>query len=331
MKKKNLLLTVVATFLFSTAMLAQVPNYVPSNGLVGWWPFNGNANDESGNGNNGNVFGATLTSDRFGMPFHAFNFNGTSDYILVNNSNSLNITGSEITISYWINYENAISTIDLYKGISKGGYDVGNGYELIFANNSTNVNGNCQVNGAQGGFYCGDINLYRLNWTQITATVSNGIGTIYYNGILQSTNSSGNGINNFIATTASLYFGKRNPLNMYAGFVEGRMDDIGIWNRALTQQEVTNLFTGTNVGVNEIAKSNLFTVYPNPANEQIIIKADASLLGANYTIYDNVARLVLTGKLQDINTQIELGNLTEGVYVFKLGEGKEQSFKIVKH
>jgi hypothetical protein len=32
---------------------AQIPNYVPQNGLVGWWPFNGNANDESGNGNNG--------------------------------------------------------------------------------------------------------------------------------------------------------------------------------------------------------------------------------------------------------------------------------------
>jgi hypothetical protein len=35
--------------------MAQVPSYVPTNGLVGWWPFNGNANDESGNGNNGTV------------------------------------------------------------------------------------------------------------------------------------------------------------------------------------------------------------------------------------------------------------------------------------
>ena len=44
---------------------AQVPNYLPTNGLVGWWPFNGNANDESGSGKDGNVFGAVLSNDRF--------------------------------------------------------------------------------------------------------------------------------------------------------------------------------------------------------------------------------------------------------------------------
>jgi len=42
----------------STHVVAQaqnMPSYVPTNGLVGWWPFNGNANDECGNGNNGTV------------------------------------------------------------------------------------------------------------------------------------------------------------------------------------------------------------------------------------------------------------------------------------
>ncbi len=52
MKKRSLLLSVVAAFGFTTVIMAQVPNYVPTNGLVGWWPFNGNTNDESGNGNN---------------------------------------------------------------------------------------------------------------------------------------------------------------------------------------------------------------------------------------------------------------------------------------
>ena len=49
---KQLLL--VLPLLFITVIsFGQVPNYVPTNGLVGYWPFNGNANDESGNGNNG--------------------------------------------------------------------------------------------------------------------------------------------------------------------------------------------------------------------------------------------------------------------------------------
>jgi hypothetical protein len=64
MKTKFLVIALVVC-LFSNAQ-AQVPSYVPSNGLVGWWPFNGNANDESGNGNNGTINGPTLTADRFG-------------------------------------------------------------------------------------------------------------------------------------------------------------------------------------------------------------------------------------------------------------------------
>jgi hypothetical protein len=57
----------IAAFLicFSYSSFAQnIPNYLPINGLVGWWPFNGNANDESGNANNGAVNGATLSQDR---------------------------------------------------------------------------------------------------------------------------------------------------------------------------------------------------------------------------------------------------------------------------
>ncbi len=54
------LLSLIATSLFSQTL----PSYLPADGLVGWWPFNGNANDESGNGNDATVNGAALTADR---------------------------------------------------------------------------------------------------------------------------------------------------------------------------------------------------------------------------------------------------------------------------
>lgn len=64
---KSLLLTIAASFgMIALAMAQNVPNYVPTNGLVGWWPFTGNANDESGNGNHAVVNAALLTSDRTG-------------------------------------------------------------------------------------------------------------------------------------------------------------------------------------------------------------------------------------------------------------------------
>jgi hypothetical protein len=92
-KVNRMKLTLTLFFLLLTLIsFAQMPNYVPSNGLVGWWPFNGNANDESGNGNNGTVNGATLTADRFGVANKAYSFGSNFDEIILNNfylSNSL--------------------------------------------------------------------------------------------------------------------------------------------------------------------------------------------------------------------------------------------------
>ena len=88
----------------SINVFAQVPNYVPTNGLVGWWPFNGNANDESTNSNDGVVSGATLTTDRFGNTNSAFDFDGVDDEIIV--TESTNMDGfNEFTLSCWINLD----------------------------------------------------------------------------------------------------------------------------------------------------------------------------------------------------------------------------------
>jgi hypothetical protein len=51
-------------------------------GLVAYYPFNGNANDESGNGNHGIVYGATIVEDVNGKPMGAYHFDGLSNYIL---------------------------------------------------------------------------------------------------------------------------------------------------------------------------------------------------------------------------------------------------------
>jgi hypothetical protein len=93
--------TITLVFLLLTTItLAQIPSYVPSNGLVGWWPFNGNANDESGNGNNGTVNEATLTTDRFGVTDNAYHLDGIGDNILVSN-NFFDNGWTDWTISVW--------------------------------------------------------------------------------------------------------------------------------------------------------------------------------------------------------------------------------------
>lgn len=86
---------------------------VSANGLAAYYPFDGNADDVSGNGHNGTVFGAVLTADRFGNPNSAYSFDGANDYISVPSTDGLNITGS-LTLAAWI----------LSHDISRGGQDI---------------------------------------------------------------------------------------------------------------------------------------------------------------------------------------------------------------
>ena len=74
---------------------------VPTNGLVVFYPFSGNANDASGNGNNGTVDGATLTADRFGYAKSAYYFNGVNGDILVPET-FFSATDAAWSLSVWI-------------------------------------------------------------------------------------------------------------------------------------------------------------------------------------------------------------------------------------
>lgn len=97
--------TFLSSMLFCTLICFMV-SFSPkvsadlSSGLVAYYPFNGNANDESGNGHNGTLYGSTLTADRMGNPNSAFYFNGTaSDYIYVG---PISIS-LPVTVTLWLN------------------------------------------------------------------------------------------------------------------------------------------------------------------------------------------------------------------------------------
>ena len=71
---------------------------VPTEGLVAFYPFNGNANDESGNDNHGNVVGPLLIPDRFGHENRAYSFDGRDDLISINHR----AIPPPFTVSAWI-------------------------------------------------------------------------------------------------------------------------------------------------------------------------------------------------------------------------------------
>jgi len=99
MHYKLKLLFLIVIIVTSNSLQSQIP----TNGLVGYWPFSGNANDSSGNNLNGTVNGAVLTVDRFGNSSSAFNFDGIDDYILVHDDDLLSFPNNEFTFSFWVN------------------------------------------------------------------------------------------------------------------------------------------------------------------------------------------------------------------------------------
>ena len=76
MRIRFLFLLILGAFLQGRSQ--SLPSYVPTNGLIGWWPFKGNADDDSGNNHHGTVPGAVLANDRNGNANGAYEFDYTN-------------------------------------------------------------------------------------------------------------------------------------------------------------------------------------------------------------------------------------------------------------
>jgi gliding motility-associated-like protein len=239
--KKQLLSALFA--LFSLSVFAQIPNYVPANGLVGWWPFNGNANDESGNGNNGTVNGANLTTDLSSVPNSAYIFSSISNNY-IDFQNSIGNFNSDFSIQIWF-------TIN------------GNPGYLLSKRSDENCTNNWWVitpvgfeicQGPSGNNQMSHGQTFNLNsWHLMTVTRNGTNFRLYVDGIL--TNNINSIVNYQINNSAKMLAGIVNaPIGGYVAKHNGKIDDIGIWNRALTQCEIKSLFNSAPwLAINDIS------------------------------------------------------------------------------
>lgn len=236
---------------------------IPTVGLVGYWPFNGNANDESSNGNNGTISGATLTTDRFGNANSAYSFDGNNDYITVADNASLKPT--KVSISVWVKLNGTTCTqtggnSDMASVIfKKNSYNsCFEGYMIGYRTDLHKFHG-LASNGSNATCFS---NTTTINvWKHIVLTIDSNIMKFYENGVLLDSESIGFSLN---YGTTPLCFGSTQL--SYNGFFNGVMDDIGIWNRVLTQNEVNKLYTGcSNFNLNDTT-----TYFVSSANFQSI-------------------------------------------------------------
>ena len=193
-------------------------------GLVAWYPFSGDAFDASGNGNHGNVNGATLTTDRYGRANSAYSFDGIDDFIIIPNSNSLNFT-DQITLAYWVKLESSAPyyfpyhIIEKYDSWGSGQreWDINFGIGLSFSNWLTSFTADVYYFLVMT--YDGDsIRVYKNGEKCLSSPLS---GSIPYN-------------------TNDVYFGEYTLGGDY--YFDGVLDDIRIYNRALSEREVYILY-----------------------------------------------------------------------------------------
>lgn len=261
-------------------------------GLVAHYPFNGNANDESGNSFDGTVFGATLTSDRFGLGSSAYSFDGIDDYINVPGNSTFNGPTS-FSVSVWFNSnQTAARTKIINKGIDVGGdrslytWDI----TLNPAQSGSflgQVRGNYSDGVSSVSLYSEDTTLFN-NWNFVVLTYDGLIGKCYVNNVLQDSSMSISGtLNN---ESGPIQIGRENNSNTGSDEFSGKIDDIRIYNRVLNPQEIDSLYNQS-LNVTDIAEFNNFNIslFPNPANGAFTLRSPKANI-QSLLLYDLTGR-----------------------------------------
>lgn len=306
--------------------ISQLPQNLQQ-GLMAFYPFCGNANDESGNGNHGNVNGAILSTDRYGNSQNGYFFDGVTNYIEVPNSNTINM--DSITIIAFVK-----PTINSVKGIIVAKSDMNSAnyfsYHLTHEatyNTTSGLMGSwglgaCSVNSISNSAYSfGPQGMITGQvWDMVAMTVdANGIGNMYVNGQLVNqaqTNQSMVSCNDPVSTL-------RIGGPWWVGdpyFFNGDIDDIFIYNRVLSateMQQFTQVLTHNNA-FSDV--ENQLQIAPNPAYEGFEISVSGLDRPARIEIYTVEGKKVYEN---EIETHLLISNerhqiMPKGMYIVKV-------------
>jgi hypothetical protein len=242
-------LFVLWCLLLALAAHTQLPTYVPAADLVAWYGFNGNANDASINNLTGAAIDVETVSDRTGNPQSAYRFNGQSSEIVVPFNSVFN--SFPFSVSLWCRPEaddNGSMLIQQYSNASWNGWvlsmsGTGTAQQTISPGYMLDAPPTC--NGVVSNAACAtginySIDVFDNQWHMLTFTVDGDSGRFYYDGVLETTQE-WTGPAGSPSGTNDLRIGGTDMGSLY--FFNGTLDDVGIWNRALTDAEVEILYS----------------------------------------------------------------------------------------
>jgi hypothetical protein len=240
--KKNVLASIILSFICCFISIVNAQSL--ETGLVGHYPFNGNANDESGNGNNGTVKGAQLTTDRFGNGNSAYLFDGIDDEIFLG-TNLYN--SNQGTFSAWIYILNKNATNHLPILVQTETTSNTNTFRFLIWTDSLSVacdSRKCQGNNALV-WSRAKKTIVDSTWIHVVVTSDGTTHTYYVDGVNYGYatlhNPSGEWFDDQCSGSKSVFIGKfLRPASK--SFFNGKIDDIRIYDREVNAHEVLELF-----------------------------------------------------------------------------------------
>ncbi len=284
-----------------------------NDGLVAFYPLDGNSQDASGNGNNGVRSGGTVyVADRFGVPSRALSFGGVSNggKMTVAHSPSLAFT-TGATFSFWVRVASAVGTFGNGTTGSGGSQcffakegDAGGGlWNNVFLSNSNMA---LRLGNNSMATLLGEYASYTTNqWIHYTVVMSASGHQIYVNGVLNAENTVPA---NFAAMANRPLVLGRFSTNWYP--LNGALDDFRVYNRVLTLDEITALanavqpaisFSGAPTG--ELCAGEVITLdysadfLPAPANQFVAELSDAAGSFATVTTSASLTSAAQTGSI----------------------------------
>ncbi|MBD3636764.1 MAG: T9SS type A sorting domain-containing protein [Crocinitomicaceae bacterium] len=266
MKSIFTLFLIICFLSFEGEAFSQTPSYVPTDSLIGWWPFSGNADDLSVNANHGTVLNGTILSeDRFANSNSSYLVDGINcpDAKGISLPSSIDNT-QNYSISIWFQTTDSTkSDQSLFNSLPHQYIAVNFNYPYGGFDNKTCAflgNGGWQIMGSTANW-----NTYNmLDWHHLVVVKDSSELNFYQDGLLAYTQvinptfNSGS-FSSIVVGAISVNGGSQ----CYETF-NGRIDDVGIWNRSLSICEILNLYNSSSTSLTITVSND--TLYSDQAN-----------------------------------------------------------------
>ena len=317
MKTNKLILIFI---LFLVSLKDSYAQYTLQDSLEAYYPFNGNANDESGNGYDGVVLGASLIADRNLNTNSAYNFDGIDDQIELPEEFDF----PSRTIIAWFYARSVISTtLFIYHS---DGATVQNGNTVLGVSGIDSLS---QVVSFAGGGPSSVFHPIQLDKWYMTSLVVDGDSNYYY------LNDSLIGIRANSGLSAPFLWpgstiGSREDDRLY---FDGLIDDVLIYSRSLSGSEIDSIYNGA--VILDIETPELLTrsieIYPNPVNDYLNVQLKEVDASSSYEIQTTDGKIMSAGLLEGTYNKIDLKSFPSSIYLLRLYlQDQTQTIKFLK-